>query len=260
MSTDYICPALAGPTCRLETIIFGGEAVATRVVMIIVRETALAIILFYGTALAQDDVALTNDYVDNVLHMMRNDRDLLSAIDPLQVPDFGENTFQITGGQVLGLSAFYRSGNSTVQFSHDMAIVTTPAAVNDVFFTGRHRASRFGLTISGDIEASVNRVNTLIVYRAPIKGGEARLEYFQVDRMDGLKVTRITGVSSAFNWLLKIVANRVARHFQGRIETTLQDEVSKFISTQVDRSRFPALSGNGSSISGESFAYPSAPF
>ncbi|KAH8019092.1 hypothetical protein MRX96_052788 [Rhipicephalus microplus] len=78
--------------------------------------------------------------------------------------------------------------------------------------------------------------------------------------MDGLKVTRITGVSSAFNWLLKIVANRVARHFQGRIETTLQDEVSKFISTQVDRSRFPALSGNGSSISGESFAYPSAPF
>nr|XP_037284096.1 uncharacterized protein LOC119176852 [Rhipicephalus microplus] len=206
------------------------------------------------------DVALTNDYADNVLHMMRNDRDLLSAIDPLQVPDFGENTFQITGGQVLGLSAFYRSGNSTVQFSHDMAIVTTPAAVNDVFFTGRHRASRFGLTISGDIEASVNRVNTLIVYRAPIKGGEARLEYFQVDRMDGLKVTRITGVSSAFNWLLKIVANRVARHFQGRIETTLQDEVSKFISTQVDRSRFPALSGNGSSISGESFAYPSAPF
>ncbi|KAH8019093.1 hypothetical protein HPB51_016731 [Rhipicephalus microplus] len=126
-----------------------------------------------------DDVALTNDYADNVLHMMRNDRDLLSAIDPLQVPDFGENTFQITGGQVLGLSAFYRSGNSTVQFSHDMAIVTTPAAVNDVFFTGRHRASRFGLTISGDIEASVNRVNTLIVYRAPIKGGEARLEYFQ---------------------------------------------------------------------------------
>lgn len=228
--------------------------------MIIAKETALLIVLFYGTALAQDDVALANDYVDNVLDMMRNDRDLLAAIDPLQVPDFGENSFQITGGQVLGLSAFYRSGNSTVQMSNDMAIVTTPAAVNDVFFTGRHRASRFGLTISGDIEASVNRVNTLIVYRAPIKGGEARLEYFQVDRMDGLKVTRITGVSSAFNWLLKIVANRVARHFQGRIEAALQDEVSKFISTQVDRSRFPALSGNGSRISGESFAYPSAPF
>ncbi|KAL1425789.1 hypothetical protein MTO96_018947 [Rhipicephalus appendiculatus] len=221
----------------------------------------------HTSILCADDVALANDYVDNVLDMMRNDRDLLSAIDPLQVPDFGENTFQITGGQVLGLSAFYRSGNSTVQMSRDTAIVTTPAAVNDVFFTGRHRASRFGLTISGEIEASVNRVNTLIVYRAPTKGGEARLEYFQasiypwlVDRMDGLKVTRITGVSSAFNWLLKIVANRVARHFQGRIEAALQDEVSKFISTQVDRSRFPALSGNGSRISGESFAYPSAPF
>ncbi|KAH6948267.1 hypothetical protein HPB50_023321 [Hyalomma asiaticum] len=126
-----------------------------------------------------NDVALANDYVDNVLGMMRNDRELLAAIDPLQVPDFGENSFVITNGQVLGLSAFYRSGNSTVQLSHDTAIVTTPAAVNDVFFTGRHRASRFGLTISGDIEASVNRVNTLIVYRAPIKGGEARLEYFQ---------------------------------------------------------------------------------
>lgn len=207
-----------------------------------------------------NDVALANDYVDNVLGMMRNDRELLAAIDPLQVPDFGENSFVITNGQVLGLSAFYRSGNSTVQLSHDTAIVTTPAAVNDVFFTGRHRASRFGLTISGDIEASVNRVNTLIVYRAPIKGGEARLEYFQVDKMDGMKVTRITGVSSAFNWLLKIVANRVARHFQGRIEAALQEEVSKFISTQVDRSRFPALSGNGSRVSSDSFAYPSAPF
>ncbi|KAH7984264.1 hypothetical protein HPB52_018746 [Rhipicephalus sanguineus] len=124
--------------------------------------------------------------------------------------------------------------------------------------------------------------------------------------MDGLKVTRITGVSSAFNWLLKIVANRVARHFQGRIEAALQDErprepqshqtsrhphpVSLFRRSlmsgahqltlhsqapgpvylwqiaykpwlhKVDRSRFPALSGNGSRISGESFAYPSAPF
>ncbi|XP_054917773.1 uncharacterized protein [Dermacentor andersoni] len=231
-----------------------------RAVMIIGKETALVIILFYRASLAQDDVALANDYVDNVLEKMRNDRDLLAAIDPLQVPDVGENSFQITGGQVLGLSAFYRSSNSTVQLSHDTAIVTTPAAVNDVFFTGRHRASRFGLTITGDIEASVNRVNTLIVYRAPIKGGEARLEYFQVDKLDGLKVTRITGVSTAFNWLLRIVANRVARHFQGRIEAALQDEVSKFIATQVDRSRFPALSGNGSRISSDSFAYPGAPF
>lgn len=262
MSTDCICTqprelvqthlSTRDDSCLKESHL--------RAVMIIVKETALVIILFYRASLAQDDVALANDYVDRVLEKMRSDRDLLAAIDPLQVPDVGENSFQITGGQVLGLSAFYRSGNSTVQLSHDTAIVTTPAAVNDVFFTGRHRASRFGLTISGDIEASLNRVYTIIVYRAPIKGGEARLEYFQVDNMEGLKVTRITGVSSAFNWLLKIVANRVARHFQGRIEAALQDEVSKFIATQLDRSRFPALSGNGSRVSTESFAYPGAPF
>ncbi|XP_049520259.1 uncharacterized protein LOC119431019 [Dermacentor silvarum] len=276
MSTDCICTqprelvqthlSTRDDSCLKESHL--------RAVMIIGKETALVIILFYRASLAQDDVALANDYVDRVLEKMRSDRDLLAAIDPLQVPDVGENSFQITGGQVLGLSAFYRSGNSTVQLSHDTAIVTTPAAVNDVFFTGRHRASRFGLTISGDIEASLNRVYTIIVYRAPIKGGEARLEYFQankeitgegrthpqVDNMEGLKVTRITGVSSAFNWLLKIVANRVARHFQGRIEAALQDEVSKFIATQLDRSRFPALSGNGSRVSTESFAYPGAPF
>ncbi|XP_077523123.1 uncharacterized protein LOC144133952 [Amblyomma americanum] len=224
------------------------------------QEVVLLTSLLFRAVLAQDDVALANEYADRVLASVRNDRELVAAVDPLQVPDFGENSFQITGGQVLGLSAFYRSGNSSVQLSQDSAIVTTPAAVNDVFFTGRHRASRFGLTITGDIEAAVNRVHTLIVYRAPIKGGEARLEYFQVDRMDGMKVTRITGVSSAFNWLLRIVANRVARHFQGRIEAALQDEVSKFISTQVDKSRFPALSGNGSRFSGETFAYPGAPF
>ncbi|KAH9361905.1 hypothetical protein HPB48_003686 [Haemaphysalis longicornis] len=59
--------------------------------------------------------------------------------------------------------------------------------------------------------------------------------------MDGMKVTRITGVSAAFNWLLKIVANRVARHFQGRIEAALQDEVSKFIATQVHSILIPAF-------------------
>ncbi|KAK8777712.1 hypothetical protein V5799_020942 [Amblyomma americanum] len=143
------------------------------------QEVVLLTSLLFRAVLAQDDVALANEYADRVLASVRNDRELVAAVDPLQVPDFGENSFQITGGQVLGLSAFYRSGNSSVQLSQDSAIVTTPAAVNDVFFTGRHRASRFGLTITGDIEAAVNRVHTLIVYRAPIKGGEARLEYFQ---------------------------------------------------------------------------------
>ncbi|KAH9361906.1 hypothetical protein HPB48_003685 [Haemaphysalis longicornis] len=77
------------------------------------------------------------------------------------------------------MSAFYRSANSSVLLTHGTAIVSTPAAVNDVLFTGRHRASRFGLSISGAIEAAVNRVHTLIVFRAPFNGGEARLEYFQ---------------------------------------------------------------------------------
>ncbi|KAH7978193.1 hypothetical protein HPB49_004788 [Dermacentor silvarum] len=269
--SDSRCPLFSGNNLLLpeEPELHGDKAIFGFTLRFLYYELATLVLIMDVFLTGQkrsvergveDDVALANDYVDRVLEKMRSDRDLLAAIDPLQVPDVGENSFQITGGQVLGLSAFYRSGNSTVQLSHDTAIVTTPAAVNDVFFTGRHRASRFGLTISGDIEASLNRVYTIIVYRAPIKGGEARLEYFQVDNMEGLKVTRITGVSSAFNWLLKIVANRVARHFQGRIEAALQDEVSKFIATQLDRSRFPALSGNGSRVSTESFAYPGAPF
>ncbi|XP_077557094.1 uncharacterized protein LOC144171173 [Haemaphysalis longicornis] len=227
--------------------------------MLACTETAWVIILSLRLILAQDDVTLANEYVDSVLASLRNDRALVAAIDPLQVPDFGENNFQITGGQVLGMSAFYRSANSSVLLTHGTAIVSTPAAVNDVLFTGRHRASRFGLSISGAIEAAVNRVHTLIVFRAPFNGGEARLEYFQVENMDGMKVTRITGVSAAFNWLLKIVANRVARHFQGRIEAALQDEVSKFIATQVDKKTFPALSGNGSRVLDDS-AYPASPF
>lgn len=123
---------------------------------------------------------LANEYLDNVLTSMRTNRSLQAVIDPLPVPEFGEKYFTITNGQVLGLSSFLRGGNSGVQYAGDTVIVSAPVVVNNVLFTGQHKASRFGITIDGDIEAKVDNVRSLLLYRAPRKGGEARLDSFQV--------------------------------------------------------------------------------
>ncbi|XP_042143183.1 uncharacterized protein LOC115308469 [Ixodes scapularis] len=206
-----------------------------------------------------DDVYLANEYLDEVLRSLQMDRTLLAAIDPLTIPEFGESSVTITNGRVLGLSAINRNGNSSVHYGLGSVIVSAPIVVPGVLFTGQHKVSKFGISISGDIEAKVDNVQIFIFYRAPRNGGEARLESFQVEELNGLKVTRITGVSKAFNWVLKIVANRVARQFQGKIINTLQTEASKFISSQVDKTRFPPLSGNGSSDQMETFAYGISP-
>ncbi|KAG0427453.1 hypothetical protein HPB47_025508 [Ixodes persulcatus] len=127
----------------------------------------------------EDDVYLANEYLDDVLRSLQKDRSLLAAIDPLTIPEFGESSVTITNGRVLGLSAINRNGNSSVHYGLGSVIVSAPIVVPGVLFTGQHKVSKFGISISGDIEAKVDNVQIFIFYRAPRNGGEARLESFQ---------------------------------------------------------------------------------
>ncbi|XP_064472471.1 uncharacterized protein LOC135386859 [Ornithodoros turicata] len=254
----------AGAATRLTSpkLVAGFEVKATTTIADMLRFKFIALFFFIVVSRAQDNVLLANNYLDSVLSSVQTDRSLLAAIDPLRVADFGEENYRIHGGEVVGLSSFYRNGNSTIHYTQDEVLVMAPMIVRSIMFFGRHRYSKYGVTIKGDIEAKVESVEILITYRAPRSGGDAKLESFQVESLKGLQVTKITGMSRAFNWLLRIVANRVARQFQGKIEGALEEEASKFISSQVDKKSFPPMSGPPTEEKGTSFpdTYPPGPF
>lgn len=58
-----------------------------------------------------------------------------------------------------------------------------------------------------------------------------------------MTITKITGMSAAFNWLLKIVANRVLKQFKEKIESTFEREITPKFEDFVDGRTTPPFQG-----------------
>ncbi|OQR71395.1 hypothetical protein BIW11_11028 [Tropilaelaps mercedesae] len=199
---------------------------ATKVILL--DETPFA--SHWGTPTVNADIEAANAFIDSVVDEMRYDTEMKANLDPLRLHRFGEGNYEITDGRVFGLLGFTRKGNSSLLYSSDgeTVVVSTPIAVDDVFFYGRHSYSKAFVTIRGDIEAKIARIDANSIVRMPYNGGTtSKLESLMIQHMHGLEITRITGVSRAFNWLLRIVANRVTKHFRENIETAFERDITQ---------------------------------
>lgn len=90
-----------------------------------------------------------NEYIDEVLHNLRHEPWILKKLEPLDIPDVEEESFQIRNGQIKGLSSLYRHGDCTLAYDGDIVNVTVEVAVKDVVVDCKYRAKALFFWVKG---------------------------------------------------------------------------------------------------------------
>lgn len=75
------------------------------------------------------------------------------------------------------------------------------------------------------------------------KDGKAKLDSFKVIHLGNYKIKKITGMSVVLNWLLKLIANAVAKNSRGKIIDALENGVAKGVGDLLEKYQLPNLSG-----------------
>lgn len=71
------------------------------------------------------------------------------------------------------------------------------------------------------------------------RDGKAKLESFKVIQLGKYKIKKITGMSVVLNWLLKLIANAVAKNSRGKIIDGLENGVASAVSGLLEKYQLP---------------------
>lgn len=85
------------------------------------------------------------------MHNLRHEPWILKKLEPLDIPDVEEESFQIRNGQIKGLSSLYRHGDCTLAYENDIVNVTVEVAVKDVVVDCKYRAKALFFWVKGKL-------------------------------------------------------------------------------------------------------------
>ncbi|KAG8198035.1 hypothetical protein JTE90_001870 [Oedothorax gibbosus] len=193
-----------------------------------------------GYVLAEEDtVGNANDYVDEVLNNLRKEPWILSKIEPLDIPDVNEKSFEIKNGQIKGLSSLYRHGDCTLDYDGEIVKVSAQVAVRDVEVDLKYAAKALFFWIKGHATVKVEQ----LAVRMDLSGkdGKANLDSFKVIHLGEYKIKKITGMSVVLNWLLKLIANAVAKNSRAKIIDAMENGVATAVGDLLNKYQLPNL-------------------
>lgn len=73
------------------------------------------------------------------------------------------------------------------------------------------------------------------------KDGRAHMDSFKVVHLGDYKIKKITGMSVVLNWLLKLIANAVAKKSRGKIIDAMENGVATAVSGLLEKYQLPKL-------------------
>ncbi|XP_015914669.1 uncharacterized protein [Parasteatoda tepidariorum] len=199
----------------------------------------LLLVLFHSCQAGDDAVGNANNYIDEVLQNFRNEPWILSKVEPLEIPDVDEKNFKIRKGTVKGLSSLYRHGDCTLDYENEEILVVAEVAVRNVTVDVKYEAKALFFWIKGHATLRVDDLAVKMV--VSMKDGKARLTQFKVIHLGKYKLTKITGVSVVLNWLLKLIANAVAKNSRNKITNALETGVAKAVNDLLSKFAIPDL-------------------
>ncbi|XP_035213144.1 uncharacterized protein LOC118187072 [Stegodyphus dumicola] len=211
------------------------KRIATRYLLLVI------ISLFCKPAYADDDsVGNANDYIDEVLKNLREEPWIKSKLDPLDIPEVKDKNFEISNGKVRGLGSLYRHGDCTLAYDDEIVTVTVQVAVRDVTVDVKYRAKALFFWIKGHATVAVDDLAVKMIITG--KDGRGKLESFRVVHLGNYKIKKITGMSVVLNWLLKLIANGVAKKSRSKIINAMEDGVAKAVADLLNKYQLPKLS------------------
>lgn len=191
------------------------------------------------TVCTGDDVGNANGYIDEVLTNLRNEPSLVSKLDPLEIPDVTDENFEIKQGIINGLSSLYRHGDCTLAYNGEVVNVSAEIAVRDVMVDVKYRAKALFFWINGHATVAVEHLAVKMDVSG--KDGKAKLDSFKVIHLGDYKIKKITGMSVVLNWLLKLIANAVAKKSKGKIIDAMENGVATAVGELLEKIQLPNL-------------------
>ncbi|CAN7946771.1 unnamed protein product, partial [Ixodes hexagonus] len=158
-----------------------------------------------------------NDVVDGLLRQFRENEAIQGKINPLVIGgrlNLDDGKGYVEDVVVYGLPSLQRHGtvNVTLHNSHFTTVRGRLGAEN-IRMSGKYlyRMNRF-FKLQGNLGARLSRILADIAIEVDVETKKATLKEFKIVDMGDLKVTRFTGASFAFNWLGKVILNKVLKN------------------------------------------------
>ncbi|XP_013792780.1 uncharacterized protein LOC106476692 [Limulus polyphemus] len=184
-----------------------------------------------------------NDYIDKVLQNLKQNPEYVSKIDPLIVGTaVDEGKFRATDVVVRGLSSIGRRGDVTLtnDEANQKVVLNANVGVSGVSASGKYRYRQNRLIkLKGSFQARVNEVAIQIILSAPLNGGQVTLVSAKVTRFDGFKITKVSGASFLFDWILKYAANKIAQKSKEKIVSGMESSLQRYLKDALAKVTFP---------------------
>lgn len=184
-----------------------------------------------------NDIGNLNEYIDHLLENFKNDGKTMKQIEPLPIPDYDDEKFKTSNGYVYGLSSLKRVGDCTIFYANDSMSIEGHLGVENVHIDVNYKAKALFFWIKGTIEGKVDSLNVRLVLNGT--NGVMTLDSFKVVHLGDLKLTKATGLSVVFNWLLRLILNNIAQKSRGLIISNLENLASQFIRENISHLKFP---------------------
>ncbi|XP_076321961.1 uncharacterized protein LOC143231296, partial [Tachypleus tridentatus] len=173
----------------------------------------------------------------------KENREYISKIEPLVVGTaVDEGKFRVTDVVVRGLSSIGRRGDVTLtnDEANKKVVLNANLGVSGVSASGRYRyrQNRF-IKLKGSLNARINEIAVQIILSAPLNGGQVTLVSAKVTRFEGFKITKVSGASFLFNWILKYAANKIAKKSKDKIVSGMESSLQRYLKDALVKVTFP---------------------
>ncbi|XP_022248676.1 mite allergen Der p 7-like [Limulus polyphemus] len=208
----------------------------------------LALTAVVAVSVCHNEMVLTdgnmNRYIDEVISNFRNNKEYVSAIDPFSIPvALDESDLRVTNIVVRGLSNLKRSGDVSINHNDATAVTELDGriSVTSITLSGNYWARMWIFQISGEIYGHVSEVAVKLILNADTNTGQVSLKDIQVVTFSGLQITKVTGLTFLFNWILKIIVNNVAQSMKNKIINIVQDKLKYYLTDILKNVKFPVI-------------------
>ncbi|XP_076358182.1 uncharacterized protein LOC143250899 [Tachypleus tridentatus] len=208
----------------------------------------LALTAVVAVSVCHNEMVLTegnmNRYIDEVILNFRNNREYVSAIDPFSIPvALEQSDLRVTNVVVRGLSNLKRSGDVSISLNDATAVTELEGriSVTSITLSGNYWAKKWIFKISGLIYGELGEVAVKLMLNADTNTGQVSLKDLQVVTFSGFQITKVTGLTVLFNWILKLIVNKVAQNMKSKIINIIQNELKYYLTDVLKNVKFPMI-------------------
>ncbi|XP_022248675.1 uncharacterized protein LOC106465143 [Limulus polyphemus] len=184
-----------------------------------------------------------NRYIDELISNFRKNKDYVSKIDPFRIPLVMENpNLRVYNMVVRGLSNLKRSGDVTLEVTNNTGIMELDGSISitGIIFSGSYWAKKWIFKISGQIYGQLSEVAIKLILNAELSTGQISLKYLKVNRFSNFMITKVTGLTFLFNWILRIIVNYTAQRMKGKIIQNIEINLKNNLREILNKIKFPS--------------------